>query len=437
MSIVSRILLILLLILINAFFSGSEAALVAANEIKVKHDANNGNKKAALTVKYINDSTNFLSTIQVGITFIGFVNGFLAAEAFTAPILTLFGPQYVESSLWQGVVKIVITLILTYMQVVFGELVPKKIAIQNPEKFIYRSVKSLSILNKIMNPLVKLLTVSANGVARLFGIKNQKEEMTEDEVRMLVIGSGDALKESEKEMFEKVLDFDDHLVNEVMTHRTEIVALNLAMDSKEIMKIIRNEQYSRIPVYEESIDNIIGILHVKDLLFFDKASIVNLKKIVRKPMFIPESMKTSVLFKEMQRTKNHMAIVVDEFGGTSGLVTIEDLLEEIVGNIFDEYDEVKEEVISIGDDSYIIDGLANIDDVEDIIHVGLPVEDYDTVSGFVLGYLERFPEENEIIEFEYNGYIYNVLEYKDGVIGNIKVSKVLEDIVEEDSNVDE
>ena len=153
-------------------------------------------------------------------------------------------------------------------------------------------------------------------------------------------------------------------------------------------------------------------------------------------MFIPESMKTSILFKEMQRTKNHMAIVVDEFGGTSGLVTIEDLLEEIVGNIFDEYDEVKEEVISIGDDSYIIDGLANIDDVEDIIHVGLPVEDYDTVSGFVLGYLERFPEENEIIEFEYNGYIYNVLEYKDGVIGNIKVSKVLEDIVEEDSNVD-
>ncbi|HKL94899.1 MAG TPA: CNNM domain-containing protein, partial [Haploplasma sp.] len=244
MSIVSRILLILLLILINAFFSGSEAALVAANEIKVKHDANYGNKKAALTIKYINDSTNFLSTIQVGITFIGFVNGFLAAEAFTAPILRLFGPQYVESSLWQGIVKIVITLILTYMQVVFGELVPKKIAIQNPEKFIYRSVKPLSILNKVMNPLVKLLTVSANGVARLFGIKNQKEEMTEDEVRMLVIGSGDALKESEKEMFGKVLDFDDHLVNEVMTHRTEVVAINLAMDSKEIMQIIREEQYS-------------------------------------------------------------------------------------------------------------------------------------------------------------------------------------------------
>lgn len=429
MDIVSRILLILLLIFINAFFAGSEAALVAANEIKVRHDANNGNKKASLTLRYLNDSTNFLSTIQVGITFIGFVNGFLAAEAFTEPILKLFGQQFVESTLWQAVVKIVITLILTYMQVVFGELVPKKIAIQNPEKFIYRSVKPLNLLNKVMRPLVGLLTMSANGVSRLLGIKNEKDEMTEDEVRMLVIGSGDAIKESEKAMFEKVLDFDDHYAYEVMTHRTEMIAIDINSSNDELYTVVRKEQFSRIPVYNETIDNIIGILYVKDLLNYDRKDNVNFKKIIRKPLFIPESMKTSSLFKEMQRTKNHMAIVIDEFGGTAGVVTIEDLLEEIVGNIFDEYDEVKEEVTLIGEDSYIIDGLANIDDVEDIIHVGLPVEEYDTVSGFVLGYLGRFPKQGETIQFTFNNYVYTVLEYKDGVIGNIKVTK--EQVVEE------
>ncbi|MDY0277413.1 MAG: hemolysin family protein [Acholeplasma sp.] len=432
MDILYRLILIIILVVINAFFAGSEAALVAANEIKVKNDAENGNKKAKLTLKYINNSTNFLSTIQVGITFIGFINGFLAAESFTLPILELLGDNFVNSSLWQVIVKIVITLILTYLQVVFGELVPKKIAIQKPEKFIYRTVGFLNVLNKFMRPLVMLLTKSANGMGRLLGVKEQKDEITEDELRMLVVGSGDALKEREKQMIENVLDFDDRTASDVMTHRTEVFALDIETPYDEMLKLIKKEQYSRVPVYSNSIDNIVGILHIKDLLTRVNKNNLTLEGIIRKPFFVPESMKTSDLFKEMQRTKNHMAIVIDEFGGTSGIVSIEDLLEEIVGNIFDEYDDVKEEVTILKDNCYVIDGLANIDDIEDIINVGLPVDEYDTVSGFILDKLGRFPLDDENVEIIYNGYKYEVLEINDRVIEKIKITKIVEDETESD-----
>ena len=430
MSILSRVLLIILLIIINGFFAGSEAALVASNEIKVKVDAEK-NKKAALTLKYIKNSTNFLSTIQIGITFIGFINGFLAAESFTAPILKLMGQSYQESNVWNAIIKILITLILTYLQVVFGELLPKKIAIQNPEKFIYRSVGFLNALNHTMKPLVWLFTKSADGIGRLIGIKDEKEELTEDEIRMLVVGSGDAIKELEKEMIENVLDFDDRTVDKVMTHRTEMIAIDINTNYQDMIKVVRAEQFSRIPVFRDSIDNIVGILHIKDLLNYDPGQTPPLRKIIRKPFFVPESMKTNELFGEMQKNNTHMAIVIDEFGGTSGLVTIEDLLEEIVGDIFDEYDDVINEVEIIDENTYIVDALADISDIEDIIEIDLPIDDYDTLSGFILDLLGRFPEENEHIEVEYNHYKFEVLEYNDKVIEKIKISKLINEESEE------
>ena len=432
MDIFYRIVLILLLILINAFFAGSEAALVAANEIRVKHDSSKGNKKAKLTLNYINDSTNFLSTIQVGITFIGFVNGFLAAEAFTIPILRLFGQKFVESTIWQAIVKIVITLFLTFLQVVFGELIPKKVAIQNPEKFIYRTIKPLNILNKIMKPIVTLFTVSANGLSRLFGIKNVKEEMTEDEVRMLVVGSGDAIKEQEKEMFQRILDFDDQDVSDVMTHRTEIKAFDSRSSYEDLIKIIRENKFSRIPVYKDTIDNILGILYSKDLITkgINKDNF-KINKITRKPIYIPEVMKTSNLFKLMQKSKTHIAIVVDEFGGTRGIVTMEDILEEIFGEIFDEYDDVVEEVIKLSENVYLIDGLSSIDDVEDKIHANLPIDDYDTLSGFILDQLGRLPESNEVVKFDYNNFTFEVVKYDENIIETIKVTR-LDKLEEED-----
>lgn len=263
-----NLILIVVLILINAFFAGSEASLVAANEVKVKSDVEKKKKGSKLTLKYIHDSTNFLSTIQVGITFIGFVNGFLAAEAFTEPILSILGQSFVDSTLWQNIIKIIIAIILTYIQVVFGELVPKKIAIQNPERFIYFTVSILNFINIMLRPLVWLFTKSANVVAKALGIKEHKEQLTEDEIRMLVVGSGNAIKENEKEMFENLLDFDDQLTNDVMTHRTEVAAIDVKMSKQEVLDIIKEEQYTRFPVYKDSIDDIIGILNVKDLLLY-------------------------------------------------------------------------------------------------------------------------------------------------------------------------
>lgn len=432
MDLIFRLILILLLILINAYFAGSEAALVAANELKVKSHAHT-NKKAKLTLKYIHNSTNFLSTIQVGITFIGFINGFLAAEAFTEPILQLLGPSFVGSAAWGFVVKITITLLLTYLQVVLGELVPKKIAIQNPEKFIYKTIGSLNIINKLLRPLVWLFTNSANVLSRALGIKEQKEELTEDEIRMIVVGSGNAIKEQEKEMFEKILDFDDQDVSDVMTHRTEMIAFDIKDTYSDLIKVIKAEQFSRIPVYEDNIDNILGILYTKDLITKNiSKDNFNIKNIIRKPIYVPELMKTSSLFRQMQKSKTHIAIVVDEYGGVSGLVTMEDILEEIFGNIFDEYDDVVEEVVQIAENVYIIDGLASIDTVDDIINANLPIDNYDTLSGFVLDQLGRLPEENEEIKFTYNNFIYEVIKYDENIIETIKATKIIDQETEED-----
>jgi putative hemolysin len=425
MDLLVRLILILILILINAYFAGSEAALVAANELKVKSHAET-NKKARLTLKYINNSTTFLSTIQVGITFIGFINGFLAAEAFTEPILKLLGPSFINSAIWAVVVKIVITLILTYLQVVFGELIPKKIAIQNPEKFIYRTIGSLNIINKALRPLVLLFTNSANGLSKLLGIKEKKEDLTEDEIRMIVTGSG-GIKEDEKELFENILDFDDQDVRDVMTHRTEMIAFDINDTYQDLIKIIKSEQFSRIPVYENSIDNVLGILYTKDLITKSiSKNNFEIKNIIRKAVYVPESMKTSALFKQMQKSKTHIAIVVDEYGGISGLVTMEDILEEIFGNIFDEYDDVVEEVVQIAENVYIIDGLASIDTVDDIINANLPVDDYDTLSGFILDQLGRLPEQNEVIKFTYNNFMYEVIKYDESIIETVRVTKLFD-----------
>lgn len=434
MDIVIRLFLIILLILTNAFFAGSEAALVAANELKVKSQATT-NRKAKLTLKYINNPTNFLSTIQVGITFIGFINGFLAAESFTDPILKALGPNFVNSALWEYVVKVVITLILTYIQVVFGELVPKKLAIQNPEKFIYRTIGALNIINKILRPLVLLFTNSALALSKLLGIKEQKEEITEDELRMIVSGSGSAIKEQEKEMIEKILDFDDQEVRDVMTHRTEIIAFDINDPYEQLIKLIKDEQFSRIPVYEEKIDNILGILYTKDLITNGiNEENFNIRNIIRKPVFVPESMKTSSLFKQMQKSKIHLSIVVDEFGGIAGLVSMEDILEEIFGNIFDEYDEAIEEVIQISENTYIIDGLASIDTVDDIINAKLPVDDYDTLSGFILDQIGRLPEENENIKINFNNFMFEVIKYDENIIESIRATRLYDDIIEEEND---
>lgn len=428
MTIEIAIISIIVLMLINAFFAGSEVAIIASNKTLVEDRANKGSKTAKLVLSYINNSTGLFSVIQVGITFVGFLNGFLAADAFTEPIAKLI--NYAIPNL---VITIIITVFLTYLQVIFGEIIPKKIAMKAPEKFIYKTIRPIHFLKIIATPLVWILTKSADAVAKLLKVYEVDERMTEEELKILVKGSGDAIRSEEKQMFERILAFDDQIVSDVMTHRTEVAAIDIEDSYQEMIKVIKKEKYSRYPVYSESLDNIVGILHVKDLITSPvKKEEFNIKKYLRKPYYVPEVMTTDELFKNMQSAKNHMAIVVDEFGGTSGIVTMEDIIEEIVGNIFDEHDEIIVEVRKIAENTYIIDGLASIDDVEDIINAGLPVDEYDTLSGFVLGQLGRIPEMNENVSFTYNGFLYQVLSYDERLIDEVKVTKV--EVVEDLEN---
>jgi len=438
-----QIFLIVFFIVLNGIFAASEIALVSANRREIQEDADAGGKKAKKAkrvLKLIENPTRFLSTIQIGITMFGFINGVIAADAFS----NLISDQIAN---WTGfdtliiipVVTFIITLILTYFQVIFGELVPKRIAMKSPERVSYIFIGFLSAIAVIMKPFVVLLTSSANLIIRLFGINPQDDDDTlSEEELILELNASESkgfIDSSENEMIQNIFEFDSTTVEEVMTHRTEVSAINVNSTRDELVKFVTNEKYTRFPVYEETLDKIVGTLHVKDLLKYlsehEDKNEFDIHEILRDPLFVPQSKNTRALFREMKLTKTHIAIVIDEYGGTAGIITFEDLIEEILGNISDEYDEDEEEIQAISEDRYEIDGLIDLDDVEDLIHAGLPIEDYDTLSGFLLGQLGRFPEADESIVVVYGHYRFEVLSYEDKIIERVLVTRIEEEPIEE------
>ncbi|MBG0762227.1 HlyC/CorC family transporter [Acholeplasma laidlawii] len=441
-----QIFLIVFFIVLNGIFAASEIALVSANRREIQEDADADGKKAKKAkrvLKLIENPTRFLSTIQIGITMFGFINGVIAADAFS----NLISDQIAN---WTGfdtliiipVVTFIITLILTYFQVIFGELVPKRIAMKSPERVSYIFIGFLSVIAVIMKPFVVLLTSSANLIIRLFGINPQDDDDTlSEEELILELNASESkgfIDSSENEMIQNIFEFDSTTVEEVMTHRTEVSAINVNSTRDELVKFVTNEKYTRFPVYEETLDKIVGTLHVKDLLKYlsdhEDKNEFDIQEILRDPLFVPQSKNTRALFREMKLTKTHIAIVIDEYGGTAGIITFEDLIEEILGNISDEYDEDEEEIQTISEDSYEIDGLIDLDDVEDLIHAGLPIEDYDTLSGFILGQLGRFPDEDESIVVVYGSYRFEVLSYVDKIIESVLVTRIHEDLEIEGEN---
>lgn len=438
-----QIFLIVFFIVLNGIFAASEIALVSANRREIQEDADAGGKKAKKAkrvLKLIENPTRFLSTIQIGITMFGFINGVIAADAFS----NLISDQIAN---WTGldtliiipVVTFIITLILTYFQVIFGELVPKRIAMKSPERVSYIFIGFLSVIAVIMKPFVVLLTSSANLIIRLFGINPQDDDDTlSEEELILELNASESkgfIDSSENEMIQNIFEFDSTTVEEVMTHRTEVSAINVNSTRDELVKFVTNEKYTRFPVYEETLDKIVGTLHVKDLLKYlsehEDKNEFDIHEMLRDPLFVPQSKNTRALFREMKLTKTHIAIVIDEYGGTAGIITFEDLIEEILGNISDEYDEDEEEIQAISEDRYEIDGLIDLDDVEDLIHAGLPIEDYDTLSGFILGQLGRFPEADESIVVVYGHYRFEVLSYEDKIIERVLVTRIEEEPIEE------
>lgn len=435
-----EIIILAILIVLNAFFAGSEMALVSLSDSRIKQLAEDGDKKAKLVQKLLSEPSHFLATIQIGITLSGLMASAFASRNFVGMMsrsLDKYVQLPVEMQLLEVIATIIITLILSYFTLVLGELVPKRLAVTKAEQISLLAARPLTILSKITSPFVRLLTFSTHLIVRLFGVdpNAEGEEVTEEEIRMMVdVGQErGTIQATEKEMINNIFEFDNKTVSDIMTHRTNIVAIPNDLSFQEAVHVANVEKYTRIPVYEENIDHIVGTLHVKDLFSFIEngdQNDLNLNELIREPFYVLESVGIDHLFKDMQKNKVHMAIAIDEYGGTDGIVTMEDILEEIVGNIFDEYDEPEldqEEIEKINETDYIMMGTTDLDDVEDILKVDFPTEDYDTLSGFIIGQLGYIPDPEEKPIIEYEHYRFVVEEINERRIIKVKVREMKEE----------
>lgn len=409
-SLIIELLLIFILIFVNAFFSASEMAIVSINKNKISLLASEGNEKAILISKLIGEPSRFLATIQVGVTLAGFLTSAFAATSISKYLSAALERINIYGS--ESVSVIVITILMSYLTLVFGELFPKRLALNNSEKIAMLTVTPVLFFSKVTKPFVKFLTFSTNLLLRIFGItsENLEEKVSEEEIRMLInVGEETGvIKETEKDMIEGIFQFDDTLAKEIMTPRTNVFAIDIETPSDEILDQVLSEQYSRIPVYEEDIDNIIGVLYMKDLFVNlrkthdAKTGLGSIREMLRPAYFVPETKNIDTLFRELQSTKNHMAMLIDEYGGFAGIVTIEDLIEEIMGNIFDEYDDSDEDIKVIDQHTYEVSGLVSINDINEALQIELPSDNYDTIGGFVMNLLGSIPseEENPVLEYE-------------------------------------
>lgn len=445
-SIVMQLVLLFVLILVNAFFAMSEIAIISLNDTKTERLAEEGHKKAKLVMKLTKNSSNFLSTIQIGVTLAGFLTSASASQSFVEMLsgtirrISLFSG--ISTGVINGVSMVLITVITSYFSLVLGELAPKKIAMHNPEKISYRVVGILLFVQKATIPFVKVLSVSTNAIVRLFGIDPQAdtESVTEEEIRMMVDAGEEkgVIEDVQKEMINNIFEFDDIDAGDIMTHRTDMVAIEVDDPLEDVIQLTIEEGRSRIPVYEEDLDNIIGVIYVKDLLPYVGHQLpkeTTLRSLMREAFYVPESKRCGDLFKEMTETHTQMAIVVDEYGGTAGLVTIEDLLESIVGNIQDEYDDEEEEISKINENTFTIDGTTSIDEVDELVGVTIPEGDYDTLAGFLISNLGFLPKDGEMNEVEYENLHFTILNVEDRRIGKVKVEITpIEDPQEDDDD---
>jgi putative hemolysin len=427
----TQIFIIFALIGANAFFAASEMAIVSVRQARLKPLIDDGNKAAIIVSKFLEEPSKLLATIQIGITFAGFLASAIGAQTLSSALAVFLRslniPVVTASA---GVIAtLIVTIIIGFFTLVLGELVPKRLALEKSEKIAMFVAKPIRILSKITAPVVKMLSFTTNMVAKMLGGSNtvSNSQITEEEIRLMInVGEEKGIfQETETNMINSIFEFDNTAAKEVMTPRNHIIAVNIDATVDEILEIIVEENFSRIPVYENSIDNVIGLLYVKDLFALIKKSTeweISLKDLIRPAYFVPEYKKIDELFKEMQKSKTHIAIVIDEYGGTAGLITIEDLLEEIVGNIFDEYDDVVLEYEKLDDNTYVVNGMLSMSEINDIMNLDLPEEEFDTISGMVLSLSGKMPEVGDAVQFE--NLDFRIEEVDDKRISKIKIQKV-------------
>jgi len=445
-SVIGKIILLFVLILVNAFFAMSEMAIISLNDNKIQKLAEDGNKKAKQVVKLTENSSNFLSTIQIGVTLAGFLTSASASQNFADMLVSALSKTPVADVIPLSVLNVVsvvlITLVTSYFSLVLGELAPKRIGMQIPEKISFRVVGILLFIAKVAKPFVKILAVSTNAVVRLLGFdpNADEEHVTEEEIRMMVdVGEEKGVIEfSQKEMIDNIFEFDDLDVGDIMTHRTEMTAIEVTRSLAEVAELAVENGYSRIPVFEDDPDSIVGILYAKDLLKYVGQKLpeeLTIDKVMRKALYVPETQSCGDLFKAMNESRTQFAIVVDEYGGTAGIVTLEDVIESIVGNIQDEYDDEEEEIRKINETTFTIEGTTDLDEVNELVGVELPEGDYDTLGGFVISLLGYLPsEENtEPAVAEYSNLRFTVLSLEERRIDKIKVEILPVEVKEEDS----
>ena len=393
-----QIILIIILILLNAFFAAAEIAFISLNDVKIEKQAKEGNKKAKKIKDMLVNPSKFLATIQIGITFAGFLSSAFASETFASKLAPIFNNMFpkIGISTWNSISIIVITIVLSYFTLVFGELVPKRLAMKNYEKIAFASIGIIKAIAILTAPFVRFLTFSTNIISKLFGVsENDEETVSEEEIRMMVdVGEEKGtIDEEEKNMINNIFEFDDKVVSEIMIPRTEIFAVDVDSSITDVIKKIEELKYSRIPVYEDTIDNIKGIIYFKDIISSKNSKI---KTILKDAYFVPETKAINELFNELRKNKKQMAIVIDEYGGTSGIVTMEDLIEEIVGEIYDEYDVVDKKTEKLDERTFLLSGNLAIYEVEDILEIKIEDGDYDTLSGYIVENLGRVPTEKDI-----------------------------------------
>ncbi len=441
MDIIPQLLLQLFLIALNAIFACAEIAVISVSDAKTAALVEQGNKKAKRLAKMKSDPARFLATIQVAITLSGFLGSAFAADNFASYIVEPLMNTAVGTTLGRGTIEtvavIAITLVLSFITLVFGELVPKRLAMKHSEKIALGISSVVSFISKIFSPLVGLLTVTTNGILRLCGVDPNEtgEEVTEDEIKMMVDAGSEngAIDIEERELINNVFEFDDLTANDIATHRTNITLLWAGETPEEWEETIRSSHHTYFPVCDETVDNVVGVLSSKDYFRLrEKTQDAIMKEAVKQPYYVPESVKANILFKNMKRDHNSFAIVMDEYGGMSGIVTINDLLECIVGDLFDENttDNQDPDILQLEEKLWKIAGSTPIDDVIETLDIKLDC-DCDTFAGYVLNYLGSIPDDNTQLTVETDDFSVQITKVKDH-----RIEETVVTVLEKEENND-
>ena len=430
----NAIILLIILIALNAMFAATEIAVISMNDVKLKNMAEGGDKRAIRLVNLTEQPARFLSTIQVAITLASLLQSAVAAETFADQIVDklLDAGVSIAPGVLHGVSIVVITLILSYFTLVFGELVPKRVAMKKTELIALGMSGILYGVAKAFAPIVWLLTKSTNGILRILRINPEEEDssVTEESIKMMLAEGKEkgVIQPEEDELIQNIFEFDDITAEEMCTHRRDVIALSLSDDFEEWKKTIRESRHTKYPVCGDNLDDIVGVLDTRDYFMHpagDKQQVVD--NTVEKAMLVPESMKANSLFRKMQENREYFAVVIDESGGMSGIVTLHDIMEALLGDLSEKESPIKpEEIEKLSEDKFVIQGSADLEDVAEALDIEMPIDVYDTFSGFICGVLGRIPEEGEKFKCQWEDWTITAHNVKHHIVESATIERVKE-----------